>query len=128
MKNILILVLSIILVLSFGIWELGYLEETSDYVLGDASQVQNILENPNKGYNERESAIKDLNNTWKTVKKPWSIYISHGEIDNINERIISYSVYALENNKEEATKEYENLVDNLNHVVECQKLLPQNIF
>lgn len=128
MKSVIILIISILLVLSFGIWELGYLEETSDYLLGDVTQVQNILENENKGYKERETAVKDLKEVWGTVKKPWSVYINHLEIDSINQRVISYSLYVLQNNKEEATNEYENLVDNINHILDSQKVLPQNIF
>ena len=128
MKSIMTLVLSIILVLSVGIWEIGYLEETSDYMLGDADYVQSVLENKNKGYKERENAVNALKETWQSVKSPWSIYINHAEIDSINQRMISYSVYVLEDNKEEATNEYQNLVDNIMHIVDSQKLLPQNIF
>lgn len=128
MKSFIILIISTLLVISVGIWELGYLEETSDYLLGSADQVQNILENKNKGYKERESAIKDLKETWKTIKKPWSVYINHAEIDSINQRVISYSVYVLENNVLEASNEYENLVDNINHILDSQRVLPENVF
>jgi len=122
------LVISILLVLSFGIWEIGYLEETSDYVLGDVDYVQGVLENKHKGYKEREDAVNTLKETWKSVKSPWSIYINHAEIDSINQRVISYSVYVLEDNKLEATNEYQNLVDNIMHIVDSQKLLPKNVF
>lgn len=128
MKSIMTLVISIILVISVGIWEIGYLEETSDYVLGDADYVQNVLENKNKGYKEREEAVKALKETWESIKSPWSIYINHAEIDSVNQRIISYSVYVLENNKLEATNEYQNLVDNIMHIVDSQRLLPKNVF
>lgn len=128
MKSILILLVSTALVLSFGIWELKYLEETSDYMLGSANQVQNVFENTKKGYKERTLAIDDLKQTWLLVKKPWSVYINHAEIDNINQRVISYSAYVINGNKEEATNEYENLVDNINQILDSQKVLPENIF
>lgn len=128
MKSIIVLIVSVILVIFFGTWQLKYLEETSNYFLGDASQVQNILENKNKGEKDREIAVNDLNKTWQIIKKPWSVHINHEEIDSINQRVISYSVYVLENNKEEATNEYENLIDNIEHILHSQKLLPENIF
>ncbi len=128
MKSIIILTVSLILILSFGIWEGIYLKETSNYILGDISHVQNVLENKNKSYQERESAVNNMKETWKTIKSTWSIYINHEEIDSINQRILSYSVYVLENNKMEANNEHQNLIDNINEIVTSQKLLAQNIF
>lgn len=126
MKQIVILLVSLVVLITSGIYEVHYLEKTSRYALSDLEYSKNAIDNDN--YALAKEHIKALENTWNHMKGIWNIFVVHEEIDQIEDAMISYKVYIENEDKEMAVLEYETLVRTLSHIVEKQKLTIENVF
>ena len=126
MKQWLILIISIIVVVFFGMYEVKYLDESSSYILSDIDYCRNAIENNN--FEIAKSHIENVENTWQELNNIWSIFVDHDEIGNIDEELLQFKVYIEEENKEEAILACKELKRIITHSVEKQKLSVANVF
>ncbi|MEG0872980.1 MAG: DUF4363 family protein [Clostridia bacterium] len=120
MKQIIILIVSLGLLVFSGIWEVSYLDKTSQYVLSDVEYSKNALLNGD--FELAKEHIKEIENSWNNTKTIWNIFITHDEIDKIEEQIVKYRTYIDEKNREEAIVASDLLQRDLRHIVEKQRL------
>ncbi|MEG2310470.1 MAG: DUF4363 family protein [Clostridia bacterium] len=125
-RQILILIVSIILVVFCGIWEIKYLENSSRFCLTDIEYSQNTIKN--NDFNLAKTNIEEIKKTWSSMKTIWNIFVEHSEVDNIEETLVEYKVYVENENKEEALRTSEILKRYFYHVVERQRLCIDNVF
>ena len=126
MKQGIILVLSLILLIFSGIWEINYLSKTSKYALSNIEYSKNALLNDN--FDMAGNQIEDLEEDWKNMKVVWNMFVDHSEIDSIEETLVEYNEYIMQKNKEEALVRAELLLRNFNHIVDKQKVRAENVF
>jgi hypothetical protein len=126
MKNVIILVTTILVLFIAGIWQIKYIKESSIYVISDVEYATNLLENNN--FNGANNHISELENTWENMKKIWSIFIAHDEIDDIETALVNFKTYTKSQNKEEALVYSEQLKQNLNHISKKQEIRFENVF
>jgi len=126
MRNFIILIVAIVILLSAGIWQIKYIEETSIFAISDVEYAMNLVQNNN--FAAANAHITELDNTWKGMKNIWTIFINHNEIDDIEIALLNFKTYTKLNNKEESLLYSEQLKQNLKHVSEKQKIRIENVF
>ena len=126
MKQLIILIVTLIIVIGAGIWELSYLKESSRYFLSDISNVYQIAER--NQYDLAKKEAKNLQDTWKDVRKTWALFIHDGHMDEIGDKLVSFVSYIDSQNQEEIKHSYKSLSSSINSVVEFECLKAENIF
>lgn len=126
MKQLIILIVTLIIVIGAGIWELSYLKESSRYFLSDISNVYQIAER--NQYDLAKKEAKNLQDTWKDVRKTWALFIHDNHMDEIGDKLVSFVSYIDSQNQEEIKHSYKSLSSSINSVVEFECLKAENIF
>lgn len=125
-KNVITLILSIAILLLAGFWQINYLNETAMYVMSDTEYIKNLVENNNfKAANEH---IRELENTWNSTKDIWNIFVTHDEIDDVEEAITNFKTYILLENKEEALIASAQIKQNVQHISKNQQVSFSTVF
>lgn len=125
-KQIITLVVSIVILVVAGVWEINYIDNTSKYLLSDINYIENLVEN--EQFQMAKDNFKNIENTWKELSSVWNIFVLHEEIDGIDETITNYKTYVMQEDKENSKVEANSLIRKINHVVSNQKVLVENIF
>ena len=125
MKQWIILILSFVIVIASGLWEIKYLEDTSRYALTDINYYRNLIQNSN--FDMAKEQVNDISNTWDNIKTVWSIFVDHEEIGSIEEGITTYKSYVELEASDEAIAAANELERIFKHVVDKQKLHVGNI-
>ena len=126
MRNLIILILAIIILLSAGIWQIKYIEETSVFAISDVEYAENLVWNDN--FDGANTHIKELENTWDEMKTMWIMFIDHNEIDDVEMALLNFKTYVNLRNKEESIVYSEQLKHNLYHISLKQKVRIENVF
>ena len=125
MKQWIILILSFIIVIASGLWEIKYLEDTSRYALTDINYSRNLIQNSN--FDMAKEQVNDISNTWDNIKTVWTIFVDHEEIGYIEEGITTYKSYVELEESDQAIVAANELERIFKHVVDKQKLHVGNI-
>lgn len=126
MKQFIILIVTLIIVIGAGIWELSYLKESSRYFLSDINNVYQIAER--NEYDLAKEEAEKLHDTWKAVRKTWALFIHDNHMDEIGDKLVSFVSYIDSQNREEIKHSYKSLASSINSVVEFEGLKAENIF
>lgn len=118
-KQIIILVVSLILLIYCGIWELNYLDKTSMYLKSDINNIRNLVQNDNfdmalKGY-------ENMQNTWDDMTRLWNIFVNHERIDYLEETMIVLKANLDIQEKDEAIELTDKLERIVTQIVDKQK-------
>lgn len=126
MKQVVVIVLSCVLILSLNFWQCKYLKETGEYLLTDIRDIQNSL--ARKDYSSCEKSILELENTWKNVSTTWDIFGEHDDIESVEEAIESMKIYVKYEEEVELANEYTKLETRIKNVINTEKIALKNIF
>lgn len=126
MRQWLILIISLFLIIFFGIYEVKYLNESSSYIISDIEYCKNAINNDN--FDMAKSHLKNVEETWSNLNKIWSIFVDHEEIGNIDEELLEFKIYIQQENKEDSILACNKLKRIIEHSVEKQKLSVENVF
>lgn len=128
MKEILIIVISILLVIVGSNVSQGYLKQTSNELIQD---IEMLKEEIKKAQNLEENTSKELAESiyskWENIEKGWSIIVIHNELDLIELALVSMKTYIEENEYAEAIKELEKSNYLIEHIYDNEKLELKNI-
>ncbi len=128
MKEILIIVISILIVIVGANISQGYLNQTSDELTNDIEILrEEIKKAQNSEQNNSEELAKDIYDKWEKIEKNWSIMVMHNELDLIELAIVSMKTCIEENEYSEAIKELEKSSYLLEHIKDREKLALKNI-
>lgn len=125
MKQYIIIGVALFIIFILNYWQIGYLKDTSRYLLSDINEIDNSVKRL-----DFESALKgaiELEKTWKSHQYMWDIFGEHNDVERISEHIESINVYAKYKDKEELVNEYTLLENLINHVVEAEQVNFSNI-
>lgn len=125
-KQIITLVVSILTLIVLGIWEINYIENSSRYLLSDINYIENLVQN--EEYELASDNFKNVENTWNELSGVWNIFVLHEEIDRVDEMIVDYKTYISQKDKQNAMVESNGLKRVIEHIVQNQKVLVDNIF
>lgn len=126
MKQWATLIISVIILLLAGFWQICYLEKTARYTLSDIEYVKNAAVNGN--FKLAKEGAENIEKTWNSVESVWHIFIDSSEIDRIEEHICSIKSYIDEEDKEEVIANANELNRIVDFVVRKQKVHIQNVF
>lgn len=118
-KQIIILVVSLVVIIYCGIWELNYLDKTAMYFRSDINNIRNLVQNDNfemalKGYDNME-------NTWNNMARLWNIFINHDRIDYLEETMVQLKANLKSNEKDDAIENTDKLERIVSQIVDKQK-------
>lgn len=126
MKQLVIFLVTLLIIIGVGIWELSYLKESSRYFLSDISNVYQIAER--EDYNLAKKEAEKLKDTWNEIRKTWALFIDDNQMDEIGDKLVSFVSYIDTQNIEEIKHEYKGLSNSVRDVVEFERLKPENVF
>ncbi len=126
MKQYIILIITTIILIFAGIWEIKYFDNTSEYMQADVDYIINALNNNN--FELAKNHLKSLDESWSNIKDVWNIFIEHQEIDKVESEIIKYKEYVSLEKKEEALVSGNVLKYLLNHVASTQDIQIDTVF
>ena len=118
-KQIIILVVSLIVVIYCGIWEINYLDKTSMYLKSDINNVRNLVQNNN--FDMAMTGYENIEKTWNNMTKLWNIFVNHDRIDYLEETMVMLKVNIQTNEKEEAIEQTNKLERIISQIVDKQK-------
>lgn len=128
MKEILIIIISILLVIVGSNISQGYLNKTSDELI---QNIDILREEIKKAQNSEDNISKELSediyNKWQEIEKNWSIIVIHNELDLIELALVSMKTCIEEKEYSEAIKELEKSSYLLEHIKDNEKLELKNI-
>lgn len=128
MKEILIIIISILLVIVGSNVSQGYLKKTSNELIEDMEMLKEEIK---KAQNSEENTSKELAESiyskWENIEKNWSIIVIHNELDLIELALVSMKSSIEENEYSEAIKELEKSNYLIEHIYDNEKLQLKNI-
>ena len=125
LKQILILIISSIVLIFSGIWEIKYIENSSRYLLSDIEYSKNALNNNN--FELAKAHLDKLEKTWRNIKQTWNMFVLQEEIDEVDNIITTYKVHTKYDNLEEAMVDCELLTSMIKDIVQKHKIKCENI-
>ena len=125
LKQILILIISSIVLIFSGIWEIKYIENSSRYLLSDIEYSKNALNNNN--FELAKAHVDKLEKTWGNIKQTWNMFVLQEEIDEVDNIITTYKVHTKYDNLEEAMGDCELLTSMIKDIVQKHKIKCENI-
>lgn len=128
MKEILIIVISILIVIVGANISQGYLNKTSDELI---QNIETLREEIKKAQisedNNSKELVEDIYHKWKGIEKNWSIIVIHNELDLIELALVSMKTCIEEKEYNEAMKELEKSSYLIEHIKDNEKLELKNI-
>lgn len=129
MKEIMIIVISLLLVIMGSNISQAYLAQTGDELIKDIEELKVEIE---KAQNTNENSSKELADTiyekWQKIEKGWSIIIIHDELDKIELSLIAMKTCIEEQEYSKSIEEVEKASFLLEHIQDKEKLDFKNIF
>ena len=126
MKQIVVLVITLLIVVSAGIWETAYLNESSSYFLSDISNIYQMAKREEFDNAKKES--ENLKSEWTNIRKTWALFIDDSQMDEIGDKLTSFVSYIELQNNEEITHSYNSLSGSIKSIIEFESLKVENIF
>lgn len=118
-KQIIILVISLVIIIFCGIWELNYLDKTSMYLKSDVNSVRNFIQNNN--FDMALNAYNNMENTWNSMTYLWNIFINHERVDYLEETMVLLKTNIEIQERDEAIEQANRLEHIISQVVDKQK-------
>jgi len=126
MKQIIVLIVTLGIIVLGGMWEISYLQESSNYFLSDINDLYQTAER--KEYGEAEIGIENIKEMWKKISKTWAIFVDDSKMDEIGDKLVSFVSYIENKDLEEIHHSYKTLSNSVKDIVEFEKLNAENIF
>lgn len=125
LKQVSILIISSIILIFSGLWEIKYIDNSSRYLLSDIQYSKNALKNNN--FDLAKNHVENLENTWKDIKVVWNMFVLQDEIDDIDSVIATYKIHTEYDNLEESMIDCDLLNKMIQDVVQKHKIKYENI-
>ncbi len=126
MKPILIIFLTVLAVISIGIYTLNYLKNES---AGISHQLDTLEEKVRSGqWEQAEALYAVLSKSWKQSRVIWSTLIDHFEIDSINIELAELGSYIETGERSDALSKIASLKILVDHIPEKEAFTLSNVF
>ena len=125
MKQVGILIVSIILLITAGICEIKYLNNTSLYIKSDLDYIENAIRNNN--YEYARVQYENTFSSWDKLKDVWHIFITSDEIDTINASMAELKYHLEFEDEKDALMTIEEIKSSITHIIFRQNLKIDNV-
>lgn len=125
MKQVGILIVSIILLITSGICEIKYLNNTSLYIKSDLDYIENAIRNNN--YEYARAQYENTFSSWDKLKDVWHIFITSDEIDTINASMAELKYHLEFEDEKDALMTIEEIKSSITHIIFRQNLKIDNV-
>ena len=126
MKDFIILIVILLCIIAMGIWQINYLEETGRYMKTDLEYVKYYI-NLDK-FEQAEEKIKIAQNTWKSIKNIWALFIHHDDIDEMEIYLTEIDSNIKVLNLEETNISIDKAIKKIDCIKVNEELNIENIF
>ncbi len=128
MKEIIIIVISIIIVIIGANISLSYLSKTGNDLIANLDELKVEIQKAQNGQeNKSQELADDIYTKWQSLEKKWSTIIVHNELDLIQLSLIGMKTYIDENKYSESMEELEKSSFLLEHIQDKEKLELRNV-
>ena len=124
-KQISILLIALAILIFSGVWEINYLQESSNYIRSDIDAALNTLYSNN--FENTKKNIKNIEDTWENMKFVWNIFVNHERIDDLEETMVELKSYVYLEDNEESIKSANKLKRIVEQIIEKQKFTAEHI-
>lgn len=129
MKEILIIIISLLLVIVGSNISQAYLNKTSGELTENLEELKNeIKKAQNSEENNSNELVESICNKWQEIHEKWSIIIVHNELDLIEISLTEMKTCIEEGEYVKSIEELEKSVFLLNNIKDKEKLDLKNIF
>ena len=132
MREVIIILIVLIFIISLGVIEQKYLVNTSEELVLQLNELRDELDNLIKNNIKENSEIvkfsENIQNKWDNLDKTWSIIITHSELDQIKLSILEVNSCIKLKEFNKAKKELEKTTFLVEHIKEKQALKIRNLF
>lgn len=125
MKQVWILIISIMILVTAGICEIKFLNNSSKYLKADLDYIENAVLNNN--YQLAKSQFDNTFSSWNELKDVWHIFVTSEEIDTINSNLIKLKHYLDYEKEEDSLIAIEQIKSSITHCITRQNLRIDNI-
>lgn len=128
MKEVTIIIISLILVFVGSYVSQSYIEKTTYDLQGQIDGLKKKIENAKEG---KENDVKELANNiyekWEQTEEKWSIVVTHSELDAIKLALTGMKTYIEEGQYADGLEELEKAEFLIGHIKEKEKVVLKNI-
>lgn len=125
MKQIIVIAICILIIVIGGVYEIKYLQKSSEYLSYDLEYIKNALNNNN--YDIANEQMRKLKNTWNQEKKVWQLFVINEEIEDIDNSIAQLEENIKIEMKNEAIVQISLLRNYLTYSYNMQRVKPETI-
>lgn len=126
MKQFIMLLIVTAIIVVIGLWEINYLDDSSQFILSDIDYSKNAINNGD--FKTAKDHINQIENTWNDINPVWNVFIDHSEIDSIEAAMSMYKSYIDQQDKEQALVYANELDKYFRHIVDNEKISFDNVF
>lgn len=119
------LLFGLVVVTAMGVWTVQSLRDTSGHLSGRVDSVMVLVRQERWG--DAEQALTDLDGDWQKVRKWWTVFLHHREIDNIDFSIARIREYLWAEDEELALGEAAALREMIMHIPDKESLTLENV-
>lgn len=124
-KQIIIFIVSVLLLIVGGIWEVNYLNDTAKYLKTDIEYARYEIEK--EDFDAASAQIDEIRKTWKSMSDVWNIFVNHDRIDDLEEALESLNADVVLKDKNSAIKSSMILKSIVSQIVDKQSFSFEHI-
>lgn len=126
MKNLFISIILFFLLNVCILISINYLNKTCKNLITINSQIQSSIKE--NSWAKAEALTEGFSKEWISHTKMLSVFVDHKEMDEINIEFYKLMKYVSNESTDEASASSNVISFFLNHIMEMEKINPQNIF
>ena len=126
MKQYIILISALIFVIVVNIFQHNYLKKTSEILIKDIDEIKISLDK--KEYNNIQSKIQKLDDSWKVKKEIWDVLTEHDDVEDFQSHLASLKAFTSTNDYNESINEIAILRQKIEHILENEKVSFATVF
>ncbi len=126
MRNAVIFLAVAILLIVSGIMQLNYLEDSSNYLIGDVNYIKNLVYN--NDFSGAKDHMNEFEDTWNNMSNIWCIFIHHNETEELKRSMTNLKTSLELENNESAYMSIDEIIDKLKQITRKQEVRAENVF
>lgn len=125
MKQVTLLIIMLVVLITAGIFEISYFKDSSEYVKSDVNYILNIMKNDN--ISAAKEHFTKLDDTIKNVNGSWGIFLDHNTLQQLENNIEVFKIYVERGNMEKAEVYAQNIYNLLENISDVHRITFQNV-
>lgn len=120
------LLISLILIISLGVWNNKYLQDSADAIAEQIEQVMTTIDE--QRWEQARQQTAGIEKSWYKSSRWWPVFLDHQEIDNIEFSLAKAKKYVDARNVPLAQGQLSELRLMLKHIPDKESISLKNIF